>query len=427
MVHIVHLRSAVNEANARVSNRLPLAGQRSRGPTYVVWELTLRCNQACRFCGSRAGAARKDELSLEDCRSAIEQLAAMGVREISMHGGEAYLRKDWLEIVRAIRNHGMHPTLVTGGRGFTPELARAAKEAGMAAVSVSIDGCQETHDELRRAKHSHASALAAVEAVHDAGIPVGVITQVNRRNYPEFGRLTDLVTSLPLYGWQVQMLIPMGRAADSADLWVEPYMMLEIMPRVMDAQRRCRDRGFRIWAGDNLGYFGPYEADLRRGATLSGHCEGCGGAKMTLGLESHGDIKPCSAMGPEYVAGNVRHDRIQDVWQRSPKMKEMRAFDASQLWGYCRQCYYADACLAGCPWTSTTVLGRRGNNPYCHHRALELARTGQRERLRRCSAASGGIRDHGAFELIVEEAPPEWLERVSPHVGSGDGGRYASA
>jgi hypothetical protein len=43
-------------------------------------------------------------------------------------------------------------------------------------------------------------------------------------------------------------------------------------------------------------------------------------------------------------------------------------------------------------------FGRPGNNPYCHHRALEFAGRGQRERLVPIEAARGAPFDHGRFE-----------------------------
>src|SRR5262245_28219769 len=65
-------------------------------PTYAVWELTLRCDLACRHCGSRAGRARPDELSTEEALDVVRQLAELGTREVTLIGGEAYLRDDWV-------------------------------------------------------------------------------------------------------------------------------------------------------------------------------------------------------------------------------------------------------------------------------------------------------------------------------------------
>jgi MoaA/NifB/PqqE/SkfB family radical SAM enzyme len=66
---------------------------------------------------------------------------------------------------------------------------------------------------------SHAAALGAMRHLLDAGVRVGAITQMNQMNYRELPELTELLAQFPLYGWQVQLMIPMGRAADHEDLW----------------------------------------------------------------------------------------------------------------------------------------------------------------------------------------------------------------
>ncbi|MCA9676921.1 MAG: hypothetical protein KC464_17940, partial [Myxococcales bacterium] len=59
-------------------------------------------------------------------------------------------------------------------------------------------------------------------------------------------------------------------------------------------------------------------------------------------------------------------------------------------------------CLGGCSFTAHAILGRPGNNPYCHYRARTLAKRGQRERLVAAEAAAGDPFDNGTFELVVE-------------------------
>src|SRR5947209_3113571 len=109
------------------------------GVIYVVWELTLRCDLACGHCGSRAGKARAGELDTAEALDVVRQIAAMGVEEVTLIGGEAYLRDDWHVIARAIREAGMHCTITTGGRNLDPARAALAKAAGVESVSVSLD------------------------------------------------------------------------------------------------------------------------------------------------------------------------------------------------------------------------------------------------------------------------------------------------
>jgi hypothetical protein len=87
-------------------------------------------------------------------------------------------------------------------------------------------------------------------------------------------------------------------------------------------------------------------------------------------------------------------------------MRFNRTRTKKELWGYCAGCYYADTCKAGCTWMSDMLLGRPGNNPYCHHRALEMQRMGKRELVRRIEAAPGKPFDQGLFEIIEEAIPP---------------------
>ena len=76
-------------------------------PVYVVWETTLACNLKCAHCGSRAGRAREDELTTIECVDLIQQLHELGTREITLIGGEAYLRRDWLILIEEIAKRGI--------------------------------------------------------------------------------------------------------------------------------------------------------------------------------------------------------------------------------------------------------------------------------------------------------------------------------
>src|SRR4030095_3153455 len=115
-----------------------------------------------------------------ECLDLVRQMAELGVMEVTVIGGEAYLRDDWVEIIAAIRAAGMQSTLTTGGRGLTAERAHAAAAAGLQSASVSIDGLEPTHDRLRGVVGSHRSALEAARNLKAAGIGLSVNTQINR-------------------------------------------------------------------------------------------------------------------------------------------------------------------------------------------------------------------------------------------------------
>lgn len=397
--------------------RLPLmsytrAADRRTRPSYAVWEVTLRCDLACRHCSSRAGRPRHQELTTAEAMSTVDQLADLGVLEVTLIGGEVYLRDDWLEIVSAIRRRGMECTMVTGGRGMTSERANAAREAGLMSVSVSVDGTPSTHDTLRRLPGSHAAAIAAMHNLLTAGVQVSSNSQIGRLNRRELPQVFSAITGAGAHSWQIQITVASGRVADDASLLLEPYQLLELMPEVARVKTLADARNVRIWPGNNLGYYGPFEG-LLRAHTPGGHRGSCGAGRFTIGVESNGAIKGCPSLPTAaYVGGNVRDDRLVDIWERAEAMRFTRNDRRPELWGHCAGCYYAEDCLGGCSWTAHSLLGRRGNNPFCHHRALELLRRGRRERVAQVEKAPGTAFDHGVFAIVEEDWPAGELARA---------------
>ena len=373
-----------------------------RRTIYAVWELTLRCDLGCGHCGSRAGKARSDELTTAEALDAARQMAALGVKEATLIGGEAYLREDWDQIARELVAHGVTVSMTTGGRGFTPERARRAKAAGVSSVSISLDGLEATHDLQRGVKGSFRAALESFDNLRAAGLHVSINTQINRLSYPELDPLLDLIAARGAFAWQVQLTVPMGRAADRPEWLIQPWEMLEVVPKVAELKRRGLGLGVRLWPGNNVGYFGPHEEELRREQAARGYAAGCTAGRLTLGLEADGALKGCPSLPTgAYTGGNLRERPLAELWEEAPELRFTRDKTVA-LWGRCASCYYADICRAGCTWTTHVLFGRPGNNPYCHHRALELQREGLRERVALAGAAPGLPFDHGLFELIEE-------------------------
>lgn len=390
--------------------KLPLAAevrpidQRVR-PIYAVWEITLACDLACRHCGSRAGKDRPDELDTAQCLDLVDQMADLGVREVSLIGGEAYLRDDWIDIIKRIRDRGMLANMTSGGRAITKERARAAKDAGLQHVSISIDGNEATHDRLRGVRGSYRAALESLQNLREVGIQVSTNTQINRLSIPDMGDVLELIGAAGVRSWQIQLTVAMGRAADEPEVLLQPYDLLDLFPMLAKLKERCDELGVRMWPGNNIGYFGPYETALR-GAMPLGHMYSCGAGRSTLGIEADGSIKGCPSLPTEaWTGGNIRDASLKDIWERGTPLRYTRDRTVEDLWGFCRGCYYADECRAGCTWTSFVLFGKPGNNPYCHHRALEMQRQGKRERVVKIGEAPGLPFDHGLFDIVVEDDP----------------------
>lgn len=372
-------------------------------PVHVVWEITLACDLKCLHCGSRAGHRRPSELNTEQCLEVVRSMAALGVREVSLIGGEAYLRKDWTEIVRAIRSHGIYCAVQTGGRNLTPERLRKAVDAGLNGVGVSLDGLAPLHDRVRNVRGSFARAVDTLRPAREAGLAISVNTQIGPQTLRDLPELMDTIIEVGAKQWQIQLTVAMGNAVDNDDLLLQPYQLLELMPLLAKLYHEGAARGLLMIVGNNIGYFGPYEHVWRGFGDERIHWTGCAAGQTVLALEADGTVKGCPSLATVgFAGGNVRDLTLEQIWKTSPEIHFGRMRSVEDLWGFCRTCYYADVCRGGCTWTSHSLLGVPGNNPYCHYRALELQKDGLRERIVKVREAAKASFAVGEFELVTE-------------------------
>jgi Y-X(10)_GDL-associated radical SAM protein len=397
-------------------------------PVHAVWEITLACDLKCLHCGSRAGKKRTDELSTAECFEVIEALANLGTREVNLIGGEAYLRKDWADLVRHIRGQGMRCLIQTGGRNFSQKFIDMAVDAGLNGLGVSLDGLEESHDYLRGVPGSFQRAVETLRMAREAGLSISVNTQIGTRTVPDLSGLLDRIIEIGATHWQVQLTVAMGNAVDHPELLLQPYQLAEVMPLLADLYKHAEQNNVLIVMGNNIGYFGPYEHLWRGFGDDRVHWTGCSGGHTVIALEADGLVKGCPSLeSVEYGAGNIRTMSLESIWRRSERISFSRLRSSEQLWGFCGSCYYRDACLGGCTWTSHSLFGRAGNNPYCHHRVLELEKQGLRERIVKKKDAPDRAFAIGEFDLVCEpiagsaepahrQPPVVNIQRISPRV-----------
>jgi len=383
-----------------------------RRRVYAVWELTLACNLRCLHCGSRAGSARPAELGTDQALDVVRQLAEVGVDEVTLIGGEAWLRRDWDLIAAEIVRRHMTCTLTTGGYRVSERLAQRMRDCGITQCTVSVDGMRAAHDTQRGRDGSWASCFDTLARVRAVGVAVACNTQLNRLTVVDLPELYMELVAHGVRDWQLQLTVPMGRAADNHHILVQPDELPVVFDTLSRIARRAAADGVHVVAGNNVGYHGPDEALLRGGGT-GAVWQGCQAGLSTLGVEADGTIKGCPSLPTaEYRGGSFRELPLADVIRDAPELGfnlVAGTADARRdLWGFCATCEHATTCRGGCAWTAHSLLGRRGNNPWCHHRVLTLQGRGLRERLVPLKPAPGLSFDHGEFALVEEPCSHPW-------------------
>jgi radical SAM protein with 4Fe4S-binding SPASM domain len=181
---------------------------------------------------------------------------------------------------------------------------------------------------------------------------------------------------------------------------------------------RADREGVRVQPGNNIGYYGPYERLFRGKENTWSFWQGCSAGLSALGIEADGAIKGCPSLPTlAYAGGNIRDYPLRKIVEEAEELRFNLGAGTPQgtahLWGFCKSCEFAELCRGGCSWTAHVFFDKRGNNPYCHHRALTQAQRGIRERLVINRQAEGNSFDNGDF-ILIEESINEPLPQNDP-------------
>ncbi|MBW2457755.1 MAG: radical SAM protein [Deltaproteobacteria bacterium] len=342
-------------------------------PLFCVWELTLFCNLRCLHCGSYAGARRDDELSLDECKKVADDLAALGCLRVTLSGGEPTLSPHWHELGRYLSDLRIATNVLSNGWIWTQEHVDKAKEAHLTNVGYSLDGLEEAHDAVRR-EGSFRRVVEAIDLNVSQGMPVAVVSHVNRLNYKHLVEFRQFLGDHGVEHWQIQLGIPSGHLSEHRDLVIDPADVLWLVPQI--AEMRGEEGVLpEIFPSHNIGYYGPHEPALRgeEGMPLDVWI-GCRAGCQVLGIESNGNLKGCLSLPSDrhdrdqFLEGTVADRSLTAIWRDETKFSLNRTFDESLLGGFCAVCRYRDICRGGCAWAAYSNPAGRSDNPFCFYR-----------------------------------------------------------
>lgn len=347
-------------------------------PTHAVWEITYACNMRCMHCGSSCGEAYPDELTTEEALNLCDDLAELGLKIITLSGGEPFVRKDWPQITRRLTDNGVKTNVISNGWFVDENLVETAFKAGLVNIGLSIDGLKNTHDTIRK-KGSFDRIMSALDILKKLKMPVSVNTSINNRNTPELSGLKDLLTQKGVLKWQFQIARPMGNFLKHKDLVLSPKRMDELIDFAYAALKEGR---IQIHLGDDIGYYDIRQAELIRILSGSGSTYrvwgGCHAGKKVIGIRANGDIYGCLSIRDEkYKEGNIRDVPLKELWTRPGAFAWNREMSKDKLGGFCARCMYGSKCLGGCSGSKLTMCNSLEENTYCSYR-ISIEKEGEK-------------------------------------------------
>lgn len=335
-------------------------------PVTAVWEVTMGCNMRCKHCGSSCMCPFPDELVTEEAFAVIDQLSEIGLRWITLSGGEPLTRRDLPQLISRLAEKKIAVNVITNG-WLLSAMARSLCESGVSTVAVSLDGPREIHDMIRMSG-SYDHSEAGIREMKRYGKPVGVVTTVTRQNITHLRALREELIRMGVDSWQVQIGLPMGNLKERPDWLIYPSEVDDIIGFCYETMQ---DRRIRIYPADCIGYFNKLEQEVRRVSyqTSNTQWDGCNAGVRGFGILHNGDILGCTSIrSREFIEGNLRERSLADIWNDPASFSWRRDMTKKQLSGFCGQCVYGSKCLGGCANTRLTMEGNiYGENKYCSY------------------------------------------------------------
>jgi heme b synthase len=338
-------------------------------PRLIFWELTKRCNLACKHC--RAEAEDIDysgELSLDQIRSVIDDIVKVSKPILVLTGGEPLYRGDIFDIAAYARSKDLRIALATNGTLIDEGIAGRIRDAGISRVSISIDGNNaETHDGFRGIPGSFEAAIRGARLLKNAGVEFQFNTTVTRRNVDQIEDILQFAIKEGAAALHLFMLVPVGCGVEIAETdMISSEKYEEVLNWFYD---RSKDSPLEFKATCAPHYYRIIRQRARaEGRKLSMETDGM--AAMTRGclagsgvcfLSHSGDVQPCGYL--PLVAGNVLKTPFIDIWEKSDIFLALR--DADLLEGKCGDCGFRMVC-GGCRARAYYATGGYlDEEPYC--------------------------------------------------------------
>ncbi len=232
----------------RRSNKLPsdmLQFSKDKKPV-VVWNCTQTCNLKCAHCYAGSENKKyKGELTTEQAKVMIDDLAEFGCPVLLFSGGEPTMRKDLLELMKYAKDKGMRVVISTNGTLITPEKARQYAEVGLSYVGVSLDGMEKVHDQFRGVDGAFRRALEGLENARKAGIKVGLRFTINKRNYKEIPKIFDMMEREKINRICLYHLVYTGRGSELMDEDLTHEQSRQVVRYIMTRTKQMFAKGLQ--------------------------------------------------------------------------------------------------------------------------------------------------------------------------------------
>ncbi len=326
----------------------------------VSWNSTNQCNMFCDHCYRDAGEKVENELTTQEAKKMLQEIARAGFKIMIFSGGEPLMRDDIVELVSYAKNLGLRPVFGTNGTLITKDLAQSLKDAGAMGMGISLDSMDPAkHDKLRKYEGAWEEAVQGMKNCKEVGLPFQIHTTVMDWNKDEILKITDFAVEMGAIAHHIFFLVPTGRAVNIEQESLRAKEYEELIGKIQDKTEEV-DIEIKPTCAPQFMRIAKQKGQKVRFA------KGCLAGTSYCIISPKGDVQPCAYLNIK--VGNVKEKPFNEIWEESEDFKRLRTMDYA---GGCGVCQFKKIC-GGCRARAYFYHGDyMAEEPWCLYRKQE--------------------------------------------------------
>lgn len=342
-------------------------------PLAVLIELTHKCPLQCPYCSNPVEMERaRNELTTEEWKRVLDELAEIGVLQVHFSGGEPTARKDIVELVQHATDRDLYTNLITSAVLISREKLAELADAGLSHIQISFQGSDAVKaDRVAGFRNAHAKKHEVARWARELDLPLTVNAVMHRQNLDQLEDIIAMavdmdadrieVANVQYYGWALK-----NRAA--------------LMPTIAQIDRATEvveDARERLKGILDIDFVIPdYYAERPK------KCMG-GWGRQFFNITPSGKVLPCHAAETitelDFLSVRSNHS-IAWIWQNSDAFNRYRG--TGWMPEPCQSCAFKEVDFGGCRCQAFALTGKAENtDPACalspHH--SEIFKTAETE------------------------------------------------
>lgn len=349
------LRYGKTDSGERKGETVPRKASERR--PIVVWNITRACNLKCVHCYNDSGAAKaNDELSTDEAKAVLDDLAQFGVPSVLFSGGEPIIRPDLFELIEYAVERGLRTVISTNGTLITTDIAKKIKQHGVSYVGISLDGIGEINDKFRGISGAYNKAVEGIKNCQDEDVRIGLRLTLTKRNVQDLESLFAFFEQEKIERACFYHFVPSGRGGYMSGEDLTHAQTRDAVETILKKTKLYKQAGRStdILTVDNhvdgiYLYMKLQDEDSARAEEVWKLLTWNGGGMYSSGvgigcIDFHGKVHP-DQFWWHYDLGDVRKRPFSKIWMDTNDpllrgLKERRKY----IKGRCRLCKFFDGC-----------------------------------------------------------------------------------